>query len=58
METQYDPTDQDAKAPVVIVAPLTTTTSFNIKGLPSPVAGWGKNLGTACIEAADTNVVR
>jgi hypothetical protein len=40
-----DPSDQSAMEPYTVTPPLTTATSYNIKGMPTPPAGWGKVIG-------------
>lgn len=37
-----DVTDDRAMEPIAKEVAMTTPTSFNIKGLPTPPAGWGK----------------
>lgn len=41
--------------PHQVVPAFSTTTSYNRPGLPTPPAGWGKDVGTGCIKAPDTS---
>lgn len=50
-----DFTDDKAMASVTVVAPAKTATSYNEPGLPSPPAGYGKQLGYMPAHAPDTS---
>lgn len=46
IKSKVDPTDAIAVGPSKMVAPTKTATSYNEPGLPTPPAGWGRNIGT------------
>lgn len=44
--SQYDPTDAAARGPLKVNAPMKTMEGgYNMPGLPTPPAGYGKQMG-------------
>jgi len=46
-----DPSDQKAMEPYTVAPALTTATSYNRSGMPTPPAGWGKTTTPAPMPA-------